>query len=86
MYECQEENENTQFFLTYLQKKLHKKSPQDKMIFLQLQDGIRMNASAEELINFLLECDCRISSQKQMEEVMRQLWQREKYKNCCGRE
>lgn len=48
------------------------------MIFLQLQDGIRMNASAEELINFLLECDCRISSQKQMEEVMRQLWQREK--------
>lgn len=72
--ECQEPDEKVQFFMDYLQKKLHKKAPEDLLIFLYMQEGIRMNASTEELIATLVECDCKISSQKQIEEAMKNLW------------
>lgn len=72
--ECQEPDEKVQFFINYLRKKLHKKAPEDLLIFLYIQEGIRMNASTEELIATLVECDCKISSQKQIDEAMKNLW------------
>lgn len=70
---CQEPDESTDFFLKYIQKKLHKKAPEDLMIYYEIQDGIRMNEDVEELISVLLEFDCRISSDKQIKDAMNQI-------------
>lgn len=78
-YECQQPNEDTGFFLEYLQKKHHKRPPKDLMLFYQLQDGIRMNASPEELMNLLLYFDCKLSSQKQMQEAENQILKLERF-------
>ena len=72
--EFQKPDETVQFFMTYLQKKLHKKAPEDIMIYTYVQEELRMNASAEELIDTLVDCGCKISSQKQIEEAMKNLW------------
>lgn len=67
-YECQRPDEKTEFFLTYLQKKQHKKAPEDLMLFYSIQEAIRMNASAEEILREMIDCGCKISSQKQVKE------------------
>ena len=71
--ESQAPDEKTQFFMEYLHKKFHKKSPEDMMIFMQIQDGIRMNADVEELIEALARWGCKISSQKQILEAEKQI-------------
>ena len=43
------------------------------MIFMQIQDGIRMNADVEELIEALARWGCKISSQKQILEAEKQI-------------
>ena len=53
---------------------LLKKAPEDIMIYTYVQEELRMNASAEELIDTLVDCGCKISSQKQIEEAMKNLW------------
>lgn len=67
--ECQEPDENTNFFVNYLKKIHHKKEIEALMIFYEIQHGIRMNASDEELIGYLLDMECKISSQKKMREA-----------------
>ena len=52
------------FFFKYLHKKLHKREPENLMIYYEIQDGIRMNADIEELVSVLLDFDCKISSDK----------------------
>lgn len=69
-YECQRPDENTEFFLTYLQKKQHKKAPEDLMLFYSIQEAIRMNASDEEILYEMINCGCKLSSQKQVKEFM----------------
>lgn len=71
--DSQAPDEKTQFFIDYLHKKFHKKSPEDMMIFMQIQDGIRMNADVEELIEALARWGCKISSQKQILEAEKQI-------------
>ena len=65
-YDCQKPDENMDFFFKYLHKKLHKREPENLMIYYEIQDGIRMNADIEELVSVLLDFDCKISSDKQI--------------------
>lgn len=67
-YGCQKPDEDTEFFLTYFQKKQHKKAPEDLMLFYNIQEGIRMNASPEEILREMIEWGCKITSQKQLKE------------------
>ncbi len=72
-YECQEPDENTEFFVRYLQKKLRRNGPEALMLFYEIQDGLRMNLSVEELAGILLDRNCTISSPQQMQEVVEQI-------------
>ena len=70
MYECQEPDENTYFFVEYLQNKYRKQDPESLILFYEIQDGIRMNTDEEELIEHLRNMGCRISMQKQKREAL----------------
>ena len=65
-YDCQKPDKNMDFFFKYLHKKLHKREPEDLMIYYEIQNRIHMNEDIEELISVLLEFDCKISSDKQI--------------------
>lgn len=79
MYQCQEPDENLEFLIPYFQEKYHKTEADAVRIFFMLQDGIRMNATDEELVAALMEMGCEISSQKKAREVLNHIHKMRKY-------
>lgn len=78
-FECQKPDENTEFFLKYIQKKQHKKAPEDLMLFYRIQDGLRMNGSVEDIITEMISWGCKISSQKQVKELLNHINELDKH-------
>lgn len=68
-YECQQPDEETRFFLNYLEKTEHMEYPQALMVFHQIQEGIRMNVEEIELLEALDSWGCDIDSHKKMKRV-----------------
>lgn len=72
-YECQEPDENTEFFVRYLEKKLRRTEPDAMALFYDIQDALRMNMPVEEVLSILSDWDCPISSPRKMEEAVDQI-------------
>lgn len=59
--ECQQPDEDTEFFVKYLEETIELSYPQALMYFYSMQEMIRMNQDDEELLNVIME---NITSQK----------------------
>lgn len=69
-YECQQPDENVQFFMDYLQHAIHMELPHALMVYYQVQDAIRDNAEDLELIQIMDDWGCEITSQSKMKKIM----------------
>lgn len=65
--------EDTAFFIDYLTKTMGLEQHTALRVFLSIEDGIRMNATEDELLSALTEYGCKLTSQKKIREVQKQL-------------
>ena len=65
-YECQNVDEDTGFFIEYLQKSHNMQVPQAMMTFYGIQEAVRMNASEEKQIELLEQMGRKLSAVKQV--------------------
>lgn len=68
-YECQQPDQDVQFFIDYLQHALHMEFPQAMMVFYEIQYAIRNNAEDLELIEIMDTWGCEITSQSKMKKI-----------------
>lgn len=66
-------NNETAFFLDYLTETLHLDQYTAFMVFLSIEDDIRMNKPDEELLEEMEEAGCKFSSLKRVRETQKQL-------------
>lgn len=69
-YECQQPDEEVQFFLDYIQYTAHIERPQAIMAYYELQEAIRDNAEDMELITIMDEVGCQVTTPEKMKKVM----------------
>lgn len=70
--ECQEPDENTQFFLDFLQKKCKLNEAQSQVAFYTVQGSLRMNMGDEGILLSLKSAGCSLRSEKNKREALRQ--------------
>lgn len=71
--ECQEPDENTQFFLDYLQKKCRLNDARSLVAFYTVQEALRRNSGEEGALLALKKCGCTLESEKSRREALRQI-------------
>lgn len=70
--ECQEPDENTQFYLDFLQKKHRLNEAQSMVAFYTVQGALRMNLGEDGIFLSLKTAGCSLKSEKSKREALRQ--------------
>ena len=69
---CQEPDEDTQFFLDYLQKKCGLSETKSFVAFYTVQGALRMNTGSDGVFLALKTSGCKLKSEKNRREALRQ--------------
>lgn len=69
--ECQEPDENTRFYLDYLQKKHKLDEAHSLVVFYMVQEALRMNMGDEGILLSLKSSGCSLRSEKSKREALR---------------
>lgn len=69
-YEGDKPNENTQFFIDYLQKRQNVEGPYATLLFYEVQEILQLNGGEEELLDTMKEYGCQLTKQKKVKEAL----------------